>query len=69
MCVCVRARVCVCVYQYGYRLKDRYINRFDLFSLFNGMSTFAGYLMPKPSFRRTVVVLFNPQLRMCMCSQ
>ena len=33
-----------------------------LVSLFNGISTFVGYLMPKPfSYpRRTVVVLFNP---------
>ena len=32
---------------------------FDLVSLFNGISTFVGYLMPK-LFWRTVVVLFNP---------
>ena len=31
-----------------------------LFSLFNGISAFVGYLMPKPSSRKTVVVLFNP---------
>ena len=28
--------------------------------LFNGLSSFMGYLMPKPSFRRRVLVLFNP---------
>ena len=34
---------------------------FGLVSLFNDISTFVGYLMPKPfSSRRTVVVLFNP---------
>ena len=33
----------------------------DLVSLFNGISTFVGYLMPKIySPRRTVMVLFNP---------
>ena len=26
------------------------LNRFGLVSLFNGKSTFVGYLMPKPSF-------------------
>ena len=31
-------------------------------SLFNGISTSIGYLMPKPSFWRTVAVLFNPKL-------
>ena len=29
------------------------------FSLFKGISTFVGYLIPKPSFRRTVGVLFK----------
>ena len=33
---------------------------FGLVSLFNGISTILGYLMPKPFPRRTVVVLFNP---------
>ena len=33
---------------------------FGLVSLFNGISTIAGYLMPKRSPRRTVVVLLNP---------
>ena len=28
--------------------------------LFNAISNFVSYLMPKTSFRRTVVVLFNP---------
>ena len=37
-----------------------YVDWFALVSLFNGISTFVGYLMPKPFFkRRTVVVLFN----------
>ena len=40
--------------QMGFFTKRIYI----LVSLFNGISTFIGYLMPKP--RRTVVVLFNP---------
>ena len=31
-----------------------------LVSLFNGISTFVGYLMPSLSPKRTVVVLFNP---------
>ena len=44
---------------------DRYLKKkremiwFGLVSLFNGISTFVGYLMPKPS-RRTAIVLFNP---------
>ena len=36
MCVCVC--VCVCLVWFG------------LVSLFNGISTFVGYLMPKPFF-------------------
>ena len=38
-------------------------NLIGLLSLFNGISTFVGYLMPKPFFyssRRAVVVIFNP---------
>ena len=31
-----------------------------LVSLFNGISTFVGYLIPKQFSERTVVVLFNP---------
>ena len=31
-----------------------------MISLFNGISTFVGYLMPKPFYWRTVMVLFNP---------
>ena len=31
-----------------------------LVSLFNGISPYVGYLMPKPACRRTEVVLFNP---------
>ena len=34
-----------------------------LVSLFNGISTFAGYLLPKPSCKITVVVLSNPYPR------
>ena len=33
---------------------------FGLVSLFNGISTFVGYLIPGHSPRRTVVVQFNP---------
>ena len=33
----------------------------DLVSLFNSISTFMDYLMPKLSLRRTAVILFNPQ--------
>ena len=32
------------------------------FFIFNGISIFVGYLMPKPFSRRTVVVIFNPHL-------
>ena len=35
-------------------------NRFGSVSLFNGISTFVGCLIPKPTSRKTVVVLFNP---------
>ena len=31
-----------------------------LVSLFNDLSTSVGYLMPNPSYRRTVIELFNP---------
>ena len=33
-----------------------------LVPLFNGISTFMGYLMLKPSFRRTAVILSNPYI-------
>ena len=35
----------MCIYIYIYIL-------FDLVSLFNGISTFVGYLMPKPFFQK-----------------
>ena len=44
VCVCISTRVSSLVW-------------FGLVSLFNGVSTFVGYLMPRP--RRTVVVLSN----------
>ena len=33
---------------------------FGLVSLFNGMSTFVGNIMPKYPCRRTALILFNP---------
>ena len=33
---------------------------FGLVSLFNGISTFLGYLIPKIFARKTVMILFNP---------
>ena len=35
---------------------------FCLVSLFNDISTFMGYLMPKLSLKRKTVVLFNPYM-------
>ena len=37
-------------------------NLFRLFSLFNSILVFVGYLMPNSSFRKKVRVQFNPQL-------
>ena len=52
MCVCVRVCMCVyvcvriCVYKYVYT--QIYIYIYCLVSLFNGISTFVGYVIPKP---------------------
>ena len=34
-----------------------------MLSLFNGISTFVGYFMPKPFLEKTAVMLFNPKIR------
>ena len=63
VCVCVCVCMCVCVlFPKCVMIANHYACtcRFGLVSLCNGISTLMGYVMSKISFRRTVVVIFNP---------
>ena len=49
-CQCRCAYVYLCVHLFSYRVCVHVSVLFCLVSLFNGISTFRGNLMPKPSF-------------------
>ena len=68
-CVCVYIYIYIYTYIYTHThrflcslIASIYLFLFRLVSVFNGISTFMDYLIPKLSFEKDHNVLFNPQL-------